>query len=138
MKQWVSATICTRVRVETFSKATTGWLGKLKFPADVTREKPRDFTARCVTEIVSGGAKGVDECAAKYAKNNCIKLTTFLPEYNKYRKFAPLKRNLQIIDYCDCILAFWDGKSKGTKYVIDTCHKTDKKISVIIIALENT
>lgn len=52
-----------------------------------------------VTEIVSGGAKGIDIG---------IKLTEFLPEYEKYRRGAPLKRNLQIIDYADLVLAFWE------------------------------
>ena len=33
----------------------------------------------------------------------------------------------------DMILAFWDGKSKGTKYVIDKCNKLEKHISIIII-----
>lgn len=75
------------------------------------------------TEIVSGGARGIDTCAAKYAETNGIKLTVFLPEYNLYGKSAPLKRNLSIITYSDCVLAFWDGKSRGTKFVIDNCKK---------------
>ena len=73
------------------------------------------------TEIVSGGAKGIDTCARDYALTHDIKLTEFLPEYNKYGRRAPLKRNLQIIEYADVVIAFWDGKSKGTKYVIDNC-----------------
>lgn len=43
-----------------------------------------------VTEIVSGGAKGIDTCAKEYALSNGIKLTEFLPEYNKYGRGAPL------------------------------------------------
>ena len=62
-----------------------------------------------VTEIVSGGAKGIDTCAREYALANGLKLTEFLPEYEKYGRGAPLKRNLQIIDYADKVLAFWDG-----------------------------
>ena len=68
-----------------------------------------------VTEIVSGGAKGIDTCAKEYALSNGIKLTEFLPEYNKYGRGAPLKRNLLIIDYADEVPAFWDGRSSGTK-----------------------
>ena len=86
-----------------------------------------------VTEIVSGGAKGVDICARKYAENHNIKITEFLPEYSKYGKAAPLKRNIQIIEYADEVLAFWDGKSKGTKHVIDSCEKLCKKVTVIIV-----
>lgn len=75
------------------------------------------------TEIVSGGAQGVDSSAKIYAEAHGIKLTEFLPEYDKYGRSAPLKRNILIIEYADLVLAFWDGKSRGTKYVIDTCKK---------------
>ncbi len=84
-----------------------------------------------VTEIVSGGARGIDACAREYAKAHGIKLTEFLPEYEKYGRSAPLKRNLQIIDYADLVLAFWDGHSRGTKFVIDNCKKKNKKVTVI-------
>lgn len=83
-----------------------------------------------VTEIVSGGAKGIDACAKEYAVRHNIKLTEFLPDYKRYGKGAPLKRNLQIIEYADCVLAFWDGISRGTKYVIDTCKAKNIKITV--------
>lgn len=85
-----------------------------------------------VTEIVSGGARGIDACARKYAKAHGIKLKEFLPEYEKHGRSAPLKRNLQIIDYADLIIAFWDGQSRGTKFVIDNCKKRNKKVAVII------
>ena len=84
-----------------------------------------------VTEIVSGGARGIDACAREYAKAHGIELTEFLPEYEKYGRSAPLKRNLQIIDYTDLVLAFWDGHSRGTKFVIDNCKKKNKKVTVI-------
>lgn len=84
-----------------------------------------------VTEIVSGGARGIDTCAREYAKAYGIKLTEFLPEYEKYGRSAPLKRNLQIIYYADLVLAFWDGHSRGTKFVIDNCKKRNKKVTVI-------
>mgnify|MGYP004667091135 FL=1 len=84
------------------------------------------------TEIVSGGARGTDTCAREYAVRNNIKLTEFLPEYERYGRSAPLKRNLLIIDYADYVLAFWDGKSYGTKYVIDNCKKKNKPVRVLI------
>lgn len=84
------------------------------------------------TEIVSGGAKGIDTCAKEYALANNIKLTEFLPEYEKFGRNAPLKRNLQIIDYADIVLAFWDGKSRGTKFVIDNCGKMGVEVKVFM------
>ncbi|MBQ7826643.1 MAG: DUF2493 domain-containing protein [Clostridia bacterium] len=87
----------------------------------------------CVTEIISGGAKGIDSCAKAYAESNGIRFTVFLPEYNKYGKSAPLKRNLQIIEYADLVIAFWDGTSRGTEYVIQNCKNMNKHITIYII-----
>ena len=89
------------------------------------------------TEIVSGGAKGIDSCAREYALVNNIKLTEFLPEYSRYGRSAPLKRNLKIIECADEVIAFWDGKSRGTKYVIDNCKKQNKKVTVILMPTED-
>ena len=89
-----------------------------------------EFLPKETTEIVSGGAKGIDTSAREYALANSIKLTEFLPEYSKYKKGAPLRRNLQIIEYADIVIAFWNGKSKGTKFVIDNCNKMGKKVVV--------
>ena len=85
------------------------------------------------TEIVSGGAKGVDTSAREYAQPRGIKLTEFLPEYTKYGRSAPLKRNITIIEYSDIVLAFWDGKSRGTKFVIDNCRKLGVEVRVYIM-----
>lgn len=85
-----------------------------------------------VEEIVSGGARGIDECARKYANDNRIKLKEFLPEYEKYGRAAPLKRNDEIIEYADIVYAFWDGKSRGTKYVIENCKKKGKLVRIFL------
>ena len=85
-----------------------------------------------VTELVSGGAMGVDSSAREYANQNCIPIREFYPDYARYGKVAPLKRNLQIINYADIVLAFWDGKSRGTKHVITNCQKLDVPIKIIL------
>lgn len=82
-------------------------------------------------EIVSGGAKGVDTCAAEYAKEKDLKLTVFLPEYDRYSRAAPIVRNKKIVDYADQIIAFWDGSSKGTLSVIRYAQKTGKPCKII-------
>ena len=83
-------------------------------------------------EIVSGGAKGVDSCAAEYAAQVGIKLTVFLPQYARYGRGAPLVRNRQIVDYADEVLVFWDGSSKGTLSVIRYAEKTKKPCRVVL------
>lgn len=96
-----------------------------------------NFLPENVTEIVSGGAKGVDTCAKEYALTHNIKLTEFLPDYKQYGRGAPLKRNLEIIAYSDMVLAFWDGTSRGTKYVIDNCKKHGVPIKVYLFKPKN-
>ena len=93
-----------------------------------------DYLPAGVTEIVSGGARGVDACARNYALLHGIKLTEFLPEYEKYGRGAPLRRNIAIIEYADLVLAFWDGKSRGTKFVIDNCKKRNIPVAIHRIA----
>ncbi|MBQ7084367.1 MAG: hypothetical protein IJM95_03875 [Anaerotignum sp.] len=92
-----------------------------------------EYLPQDVTEIISGGAIGVDTSAREYALRNEIRLTEFLPEYEKYGRVAPLKRNIVIIENADLVLAFWDGKSKGTKYVIDNCKKKNTPIKVYLM-----
>jgi hypothetical protein len=83
------------------------------------------------TEIVSGGARGVDRCAERYAKENNLKLTVFLPDYDQHGRSAPILRNKTIVEYADFVVAFWDGSSRGTYFVIDYCRKTATPYTVI-------
>lgn len=85
------------------------------------------------SEIVSGGARGVDTSAREFALSHGIKLMEFLPEYSRYGRAAPLKRNISIIEYSDIVLAFWDGKSRGTKFVIDNCRKLGVEVRIYIM-----
>ena len=86
---------------------------------------------RTVTEVVSGGAAGVDSDAAEWAKARGIPLTELLPEYKRYGRVAPLKRNEEIAKYADEALVFWDGVSKGTLYTINCFKKLGKTVHIV-------
>ena len=86
-----------------------------------------------ISEIVSGGARGIDACAAEYATKKGLKLTEFFPEYSRYGRAAPIKRNELIAEYADEAIAFWDGKSKGTKNTIGLFERLGKRVNVIIV-----
>lgn len=84
-----------------------------------------------IDEIVTGGANGVDSIAELFAKQNNIKCTVFLPQYETYSKRAPLIRNNVILENSDAILAIWDGESKGTLYTINRAKKLGLKVMIV-------
>ena len=84
-------------------------------------------------EIVSGGAAGVDTCAAEYARENGIRLTLFIPQYDLYGRAAPIVRNKQIVDYADKVIVFWDGSSRGSLSVIKYAEKMRKGCEIILV-----
>ena len=99
---------------------------------DLSVDDLEKYIPKSATEIVSGGAHGIDSCARTFAHKTGLKLTEFLPEYARYGRGAPLKRNMQIVEYADEVIAFWNGKSRGTKHVIESCRNQNKKITVYI------
>lgn len=95
-----------------------------------------DFTTYLpegTTEIVSGGARGIDTCAADYAEAHGLTLTVFKPDYRRFGRGAPLKRNLEIVAYADYVLVFWDGTSRGSRFVMDACEKSRKTYRVVTV-----
>ena len=81
-------------------------------------------------EIISGGARGIDSCAREYAKRRGLKLTEYLPDYEKYGKSAPLVRNRLIVDAADLTVAIWDGKSRVTRYTVGYARVKGKKVVI--------
>ncbi len=86
-----------------------------------------------VSEIVSGGANGVDLLARKLAQEKGIQLIEFLPNYSRYGKGAPLVRNEEIAAYADEALVFWDGRSRGTAHILRLFEKLHKKVTLHIV-----
>jgi len=84
-----------------------------------------------INKIISGGAQGADKLAERYAKEYLIPIEIIKPEWNKYGKSAGFKRNIHIIKKADMVIAFWNGKSKGTEHSIKLAIKY--KIPVVII-----
>ena len=85
-----------------------------------------------VTEIISGGARGVDTLAAAFAIANGIRLTEITPNYERYGRGAPIKRNYEIVDSADRVVVFWDGQSRGSQSVIKYAEKIGKPCQVVL------
>ena len=81
-------------------------------------------------KVITGGARGIDAYAEEYCKRNNITCIVIKP-INPEDKLSYLFRNVEIITMADKIIAFWDGKSKGTKFVIDYAKARSKDIEVI-------
>ncbi len=82
--------------------------------------------------IVSGGALGADALAKSIASEHLkCEYKEFLPDWNKYGKGAGPKRNEQIVEESDAVIAFWDGTSAGTRSTINLCYETKTPILVI-------
>lgn len=84
--------------------------------------------------IISGGAKGVDTLAERYADTHHITKYILRPRYDLYGRAAPLKRNEEMVDMADEVLVIWDGMSKGAQYTIKYSEKVKKPITVILLA----
>ena len=84
-----------------------------------------------VDTIISGGAAGVDALAEQYAVDHGLNVIIIRPQYDRYRRAAPLKRNEQMVDMADEVLAIWDGVSKGTEYTIRYAEKKGKRVRVV-------
>ena len=96
-------------------------------------EIPEEAIPKSTEQIISGSAEGIDRKARTFAEEHHIQILEILPDYQRYQKSAPLKRNDDIIEMSDMVIAFWDGKSRGTKYVIDKCRQLDKPIKIYTV-----
>lgn len=82
-------------------------------------------------EIVSGANKGADLLGEKYAAERNHPIKQFPADWKRYGKSAGQKRNAEMAAYADELIAFWDGKSKGTKNMIDLAEQADLKVKIL-------
>lgn len=105
-------------------------VGSRKFP-DLERVRAYVRSLPADTVIVSGGASGVDTEAEMEADMRGIAVVVYQPLYGSDGKRAPLIRNQRIVDDCDRLVAFWDGKSTGTQHAVGLARKAGKPVEVI-------
>ena len=89
------------------------------------------ITSPRMTTVISGGARGADSLAKRFASDEIIEYLEFLPDWDKLGKKAGFVRNHKIVDTCDIVLAFWDGKSKGTAHTIELAKKAKKPTFIV-------
>lgn len=84
-----------------------------------------------ITEVVSGAARGVDRLGEKYANEFGIALKQFPADWDGLGKGAGYARNRQMAEYAEAAIILWDGRSKGTKHMIDLAEKHSLKIHLV-------
>lgn len=82
------------------------------------------------TELISGCATGPDKLGETWAAKNGVNIVRMPADWKKYGLSAGYIRNCQMADISDIIISFWDGKSRGSKHMIDYCKKISKKIFI--------
>ena len=86
--------------------------------------------------VVSGHARGADTLGEKYAQDEGFTLEIYPAQWKKFGKRAGYRRNEQMAEVADSLIAFWDGSSKGTKHMIDIMN--EKKLLVRVVQYETT
>lgn len=79
-----------------------------------------------IDEVVSGGASGVDKLGEDWAAVNLTPIKRFTPEWTVYGRAAGPRRNRQMAEYADALVAIWDGKSRGTLNMIEEMKRLGK------------
>lgn len=85
-----------------------------------------------ITEVVCGGAVGVDSLGERWARVKNIPVTHMPAEWNRYGNSAGPIRNRKMAEYADCALVIWDGKSKGAHNLIENMKRLNKRQVVYV------
>ena len=79
-----------------------------------------------INEIVCGEARGADSLGKRWAIENGIQIVSFPADWNRHGRAAGAIRNEEMGNYADYVVAFWDGKSRGTKHMIHYMEQNNK------------
>lgn len=83
-----------------------------------------------ITEVVSGGARGIDKAGEEWAQGSGIPVKQFLADWEKDGKAAGIYRNIDMAEYADALIAIWDGQSRGTLHMINSMVNKKKPVFV--------
>ena len=102
------------------------------------KEQKEDFLDKSLSdtlsdiEIVSGCARGADSVGELFASRRGLPIKRFPADWKQHGKSAGYLRNKEMAEYANGLLAFWDGKSRGTKHMIDTAKKKGLDVKVVM------
>lgn len=84
-----------------------------------------------ITEVVWGCAAGADCLGRQWAQRGNRRIKAFRPDWQRHGKAAGPIRNRQMAEYADRAVVFWDGKSRGSKNMIEEMQRLGKPVEVV-------
>lgn len=89
------------------------------------------FTIRDDITVISGTASGADRLGEVWAKANGLNLLRMPADWKTHGKSAGYRRNVEMAEVADACIVFWDGKSRGSKHMIDIAKKKGLPLRVV-------
>lgn len=104
-------------------------------------ERAKEFITYCIKDVknkkeivfLSGGCRGADVLGERFAQEFGYKIKKYAADWSKYGRAAGPKRNEEMAKDCDFVICFWDGKSRGTKSMIELARKRNKSVKLLKI-----
>jgi len=91
------------------------------------------FIGKVEIEIISGGATGADALGERFAKEHNLPLRIVKADWKNLGRSAGPARNEKMAHMAGTLVAFWDGKSRGTKNMIENAKKLGLRVKVVLI-----
>lgn len=88
-----------------------------------------------INEVVTGGARGVDRIAERWAYDNRIPCKVFYADWDKHGRAAGIIRNTEMVDYADALIAIWNSSSRGTADIIGRAKSAGLPVLRIVVTL---
>lgn len=92
--------------------------GVLERELDILFKNNDEFVGKEV-KIISGMALGTDALAIDYANKHKLTKILFPANWKRYPLVAGFLRNEDMLSVATHLVAFWDGKSSGTRHMIE-------------------
>ena len=84
-----------------------------------------------ITQVITGGAQGADQLGYRWAWKHAVRHQCFRADWERFGKSAGMRRNYQMAQAGDMLLAFWDGRSAGTQHMISCMQQLCKPVVII-------
>ena len=84
-----------------------------------------------ITQVLTGGARGADQLGYRWAWKHAIKHQVCRADWERFGKSAGVRRNYQMAQAGDLLLAFWDGRSAGTRHMISCMQQLGKPCVIV-------